>query len=115
MTAAALASLRLIRAEPDRVKRLHRHGQIFLDEAKAAGLNTGVSSGYGMLPVIAGDVIKSMRLWHRMFAREINPSLIVYPGVPIKAGRLRFFLTSEHTEDEIRSAVRTTAEELAKV
>jgi 8-amino-7-oxononanoate synthase len=115
MTAAALASLRLIRAEPERVQRLHRHGQIFLEEAKAAGLNTGVSSGYGMLPVIAGDVIKSMRLWHRMFERQINPSLIVYPGVPIKAGRLRFFLTSEHTEDEVRQAVRTTAEELGKL
>ncbi|MCB1510952.1 MAG: aminotransferase class I/II-fold pyridoxal phosphate-dependent enzyme [Hyphomicrobiaceae bacterium] len=115
MTAAALASVRLIRAEPDRVERLHKHGQLFLSEAKAHGLNTGVSSGYGMLPVIAGDVIKSMRLWHRVFARDINPSLIVYPGVPMKAGRLRFFLTSEHTEDEVKQAVRVTAEELAKL
>jgi 8-amino-7-oxononanoate synthase len=115
MTAAALAAVRLIRAEPDRVERLHKNGQLFLREAKAAGLNTGVCKGYGMLPVIAGDVIKSMRLWHRVFARQVNPSLIVYPGVPMKAGRLRFFLTSEHTEDEVRHALQVTKEELAKL
>lgn len=115
MTAAALASIRLIKAEPERVQRLHSHGQLFLEEAKAAGLNTGVSQGLGMLPVIAGDVIKAMRLWHRVFARGINPSLIVYPGVPMKAGRLRFFLTSEHSEDEVKQAVQVTAEELARL
>ena len=65
-----------------------------------------------MLPVIAGDMIETVRVWHRVFARGINPSLIIYPGVPMKAGRLRFFLTSEHTPEQIQFAVRTTKEEL---
>ena len=115
MTAAALAALRTIRAEPERVARLHSHGRLFLDYARERKLDTGISSGYGMLPVIAGDVVRSVKLWHAVFARGINPSLIVHPGVPIKAGRLRFFLTSAHSEDQIREAIDVTAEELAKL
>jgi 8-amino-7-oxononanoate synthase len=109
MTAAALAALRVIKAEPQRVERLRANGKLFLAEAEAAGLNTGKSNGLGMLPVIAGDVIATVKLWHKVFARGVNPSIIVYPGVPMKAGRLRFFLTSEHTPDEIRQAVRVTS------
>jgi 8-amino-7-oxononanoate synthase len=115
MTAAALAGLRVIKAEPQRVAKLHSHGQLFLKLAKERGLNTGVCRGYGMMPVIAGDVLKAVKLWHAVFARGINPSLIIYPGVPLKAGRLRFFLTSAHSEDEIRQALDVTAEELAKL
>jgi 8-amino-7-oxononanoate synthase len=115
MTAAALASLRVIKAEPQRVERLHAHGQLFLEHARERKLNTGISAGYGMLPVIAGDVLKAVKLWHAVFARGINPSLIVYPGVPMKAGRLRFFLTCEHSEEQIRQAIDVTAEELAKL
>jgi 8-amino-7-oxononanoate synthase len=114
MTAAALASLRVLQAESERVDRLRANGALFLREAHAAGLNTGNSEGLGMLPVIAGDMIETVRVWHRVFARGINPSLIIYPGVPMKAGRLRFFLTSEHTPEQIQFAVRATKEELGR-
>ena len=115
MTAAALAALRVIKAEPERVERLHAHGRLFLKLAKERKLNTGVCEGYGMMPVIAGDVLKAVKLWHAVYARGINPSLIIYPGVPMKAGRLRFFLTAAHTEDQIRQALDVTAEELARL
>ena len=49
-----------------------------------------------------------------MFERGINTSLIMYPGVPLNAARLRFFLTSEVTGDEIRLALQIVKEELAK-
>lgn len=115
MTAAALASLRIIKAEPERVAKLHEHGRLFLKLAKERGLNTGVCRGYGMMPVIAGDVLKAVKLWHGVFERGINPSLIIYPGVPLKAGRLRFFLTSAHTGPQIEQALDVTAEEMAKL
>jgi hypothetical protein len=41
--------------------------------------------------------------------------LIIYPGVPLSAGRLRFFLTSEFKPEEISLAVQTAKEEIAKV
>ena len=78
-------------------------------------MNTAGSAGFGMLPILPGSGIKAIRLWHRVFARGVNPSLIIYPGVPMKAGRLRFFLTAAHTEAEILATLRTTHEEMQKV
>jgi 8-amino-7-oxononanoate synthase len=115
MTAGALAALRVIKSEPERVQRLRRNSELFLELAQQRGLNTGVAEGYGMMPVIIGDIIKTVKLWHCVFARGINPSLMVYPAVPLKAGRLRFFLTSEHSDAEIREALDITAQELAKL
>ena len=46
----------------------------------------------------------------RLFERGINTSLIMYPGVPVNAARLRFFLTSETTEEEICTALDVTKE-----
>ena len=114
-TAAALAGLRVIKNEPQRVERLHENGRLFLATAEELGLNTGRCAGYGMMPVIAGDVVKTIKLWHAVVEAGINPSLIVYPAVPMKAGRLRFFLTAEHTPEQITSALATTAKALARL
>src|SRR5690606_36074238 len=73
-TAGALAGLRIIKSDPARVARLHAHGQLFLKLAKERGLNTGICRGYGMMPVIARDVLKAVKLWHGVFARGVNPS-----------------------------------------
>ena len=113
-TAASLAALRVIKAEPQRVKRLRDNGLLFLREAKAAGLDTGISAGYGMLPVIVGSVPRTGRVVDRMFARGYSVSFIIYPGVPINSGRLRFFLTSEHSRDEIIGTLAATKEEVSK-
>jgi 8-amino-7-oxononanoate synthase len=115
MGAAALTALRVIKREPERVARLHTNGALFLKEAGASGLDTGRSLGLGMLPIMVGASTRAVKLVHRMYARGINTSLIMYPGVPLNAGRLRFFLTSEFTPDEIRGAVQTVKEEIAKV
>ena len=40
---------------------------------------------------------------------------ILYPAVPERAARLRFFLTAAHTEEQIREAVRILAEEHERV
>jgi hypothetical protein len=37
----------------------------------------------------------------------------VHPAVPERSARLRFFITSEHTHDQIDAAVAATAEEHA--
>jgi 8-amino-7-oxononanoate synthase len=113
--AASLAALRVLQREPERVARLHANGALFLQEAKESGLDTGRSLGFGMLPVMVGASTRAAKLVHRMYGRGINTSLIIYPGVPLNAGRLRFFLSSEFTSDEIRLAVRTSKEEIEKV
>jgi 8-amino-7-oxononanoate synthase len=115
MSAAALTALRVIRREPERVALLHKNGVQFLREARACGLDTGRSLGFGMLPIMVGASTRAAKLVHRMYARGINTSLIIYPGVPLNAGRLRFFLTSEFKPEEISLAVQTAREEIDRV
>ena len=112
MAAGALAALRVIKNDPARVARMRSNGALFMREAHAAGLDTGNSKGLGILPVMVGTSLRVGKMTHRLFERGINASPIFSPGVPINAARLRYFVTSEHTPDEIRTTVRTTREEM---
>ena len=112
MAAAALAALRVIKDEPGRVARMRANSALFMREAHAAGLDTGNSAGLGILPVMVGTSLRVGKMTHRLFERGINASPIFSPGVPINAARLRYFVTSEHSAEEIRTTVRTTKEEL---
>ena len=115
LAAAALAALQQLKAEPERVARLQANGALFLKEARARGLDTVTSEGYAIVPVMVGDIVRAGRITDRMLARGVNVLPIIYPAVPLKAARLRFFLTSEHTPEQIRSVVQITAEELRKL
>jgi 8-amino-7-oxononanoate synthase len=113
--AAALAALKVLKAEPQRVSRLKANGHLFLEEARKSGLDTGHSIGYCVVPLIIGDGIKAVKMTERLGARGVNALPIVYPAVPMKAARLRYFITSEHTSEQIVEAVRITKEELKVV
>ena len=114
-TAAALAALELLKAEPERVRQLQENGHFFLEEAKKAGLDTMTSAGYSVVPIMIGCSIRSVRLTERLLQRGINALPIIHPAVPMKAARLRFFITSKHTQEQIRSTIAITAEELAGI
>jgi 8-amino-7-oxononanoate synthase len=113
--AAALAALRVMRAEPARVEKLHARGQQFLDLANAFGIDTGPSIGMSVIPTITHSSLKAVRLAEALFRRRINVQPIVYPAVQERAARLRFFVSSEHTEAQISATVEALAEELRSV
>ncbi|MFM8735719.1 MAG: aminotransferase class I/II-fold pyridoxal phosphate-dependent enzyme, partial [Pirellulales bacterium] len=112
---AALGALRLLQREPQRVERLHANARLFLQLAKEAGLDTGPSGGSAIVPVIIGNSMNALRLSRSLFARGINVQPILYPAVEESAARLRFFITSRHTPDQIRRTVAAMQEELAKI
>ncbi len=109
-TAAALAALRLLRKEPERVRRLRENSQLFLDLARAGGLDTGTSGGSAVVPVILGQSLPCVRLYGELFARGVYVLPIMYPTVPENASRLRFFISSTHTEEQIRFTVASLSE-----
>ena len=115
VAAAALASLQVMREEPWRVQRLNANAKLFLDEAQAAGLNTGSSIGAAIVPVILGSSIKAARVADLLFRRGINVQPILYPAVPERSARLRFFLSALHTADQVRTAVAETTRAIAEV
>ncbi len=113
-TAAALASLRAIKAEPERVARLQANSQMFKRYLDGAGLDTGISAGYGMIPVIVGSVPRTGKVSRAMLDAGFSVNGIIYPGVPINAGRLRFFVTSEHTDADIPRPAATVKEKMSR-
>lgn len=111
-TMAALTALELVMADADgRVARLQANSRRFLERARAAGLDTGLAQGHAIIPIILGDSLQAVLLSNRLLERGINVSPIVHPAVPEKSARLRCFVTSEHTPDQIDRAVAIIAEE----
>lgn len=114
-TAAALASLQVLQAEPQRVARLQQRAKLFLDLARQRGLNTGMSHGSPVIPIIVGDTFKCIQLSQALFDRGINVQPLGAPTVPEGTARLRFFVTCTHTEEQIRSTVEILVQEWAKI
>ena len=115
VAAAALAALQLLQQEPQRVTRLRNNGLLFLDLAAKYGINTGLSRGYCVIPIIVGSSIKATRLANALLDRGISTQPIIYPGVEEKLARIRFFICSEHTEVQIQQTIEILAEELKKL
>jgi 8-amino-7-oxononanoate synthase len=109
--AAALAALEILEQEPERVRRLNERGALFLRLARDGGLNVGGSIGSAIVPVITGSSIRAGKLAQALFRRGLNVQPILYPAVPERSARLRFFLTAAHTEEQIREAVQIVIEE----
>lgn len=113
--AATLASLRVLKAEPERATTLQARAKLFLDLAKKQGLDTGMSEDSPVIPIIVGDSLKSIKLSQNLFKRGINVPFMIYPSVPQNGARLRFFITCNHTEAQIHSTIEILTEELKKL
>ena len=115
LAAASLTALEILDREPRRVTRLQAHGRLFSELARAAGIDLGASAGYAVIPVMTGGSLRATRLANRLFERGIHVQPILYPAVPEGSARLRFFLSSEHEEGQIRDTVAVLARTLQEV
>ncbi len=113
--AAALAALETLEIEPDRVERLRERSDLFLSLCREAQLDTGDSEGTPVIPVITGNSMVALRLSNRLRGDGINVQPILYPAVDESAARLRFFITCEHSEEQIRYTVEKVAERYAEL
>jgi 8-amino-7-oxononanoate synthase len=113
--AAALAALRQMKAEPETLAALRHNSELFLALATEAGINTADSRDTPIIPCIVGDSMKTLELSNALLKRGINVNPILYPAVPEDLARLRFFITSSHSDEQIRSSVKALTEELHKV
>lgn len=94
---ASLAVLECLLAEPEpepepgRVVRLQARGRQFLTEARAAGLDTGLSQGFAVVPVITGSSLKAAQWANALFDEDVNVQPIFYPAVEGKKRTPAFF------------------------
>nr|WP_256721517.1 aminotransferase class I/II-fold pyridoxal phosphate-dependent enzyme [Pseudomonas serbica] len=115
VAAAALAAVRCLADDAERVATLQARGQQFLALAREAGLDTGTSTGLAVIPVITGSSLKATQLSGALAKRGINAQPILHPAVPEKAARVRFFVSCLHTPEQIAETVAIVAQELQKL
>jgi 8-amino-7-oxononanoate synthase len=112
VAAAALEALNILIEEPERVSKLQENGKLFFEAAKGAHLDISYCQGYAVIPVIVGSSLIAAKLSNILFDQGINVQPIIYPAVEERAARLRFFLSSTHTDEQILSTVDKVAKEL---
>ena len=106
LAAAALAALQVLHREPERVARLQRNAALFWTQAKSRKMDVGSSSGSAIVPIVTGSSLTVVTLSQLLFERGINVQPIIHPAVPERNARLRFFLSSEHTAEQIMTTIQ---------
>lgn len=115
MAAAATAAIDIMMREPWRTAALRANGRRMLEGARRRGLDTGPSIGASVVPVIIGNSLHAVMLSARLLERGYNVVPAIFPGVAENQARLRFFMTAQHTPEQIEGALDAVAEELPKV
>jgi len=114
-TASAIAALDILEREPHRPRRLRERARFFRRIARENGLTIGGDEESPVASLIVGDDKMAMQLSHNLLEYGIEVQPIVRPAVSATTARLRFFLTANHTEEQIQETVPTIARELEKL
>lgn len=110
---AAQAALDYLRGHPERVAELHAKSAYFRDRARAAGLNTGDALGYGVVPLLFETAQQTMLVSQALMAAGVYAPPIVQIGVPKDQPRIRFFISAQHTHEDIDRTISIVAETTA--
>ena len=110
--AAALASLELLDQSNQSVLRLQENANYFRKQALGQKLDIGPSADTPIVPVIIGDSEKTIQVADQLFRAGINVHPMFYPSVPQGEARLRFFISSEHTREDMTYTLDTLASAL---
>jgi 8-amino-7-oxononanoate synthase len=110
MAVAASTALELMEKSSERVNRLQHNARFFISKLKEHGLCTGRSAGYAVVPVIIGSSHKAVNISNALYEKGIDVLPIIHPAVEEQQARLRFFITSEHTEQDLGRTADLLAE-----
>ena len=106
---AALAALRVLRAEPERVARVRALGQSLRRMLWSRGVNALPGNG----PIVAvpvGSSSATVAAWRRTFDAGVYANLAFFPAVAKDEGLLRLSVMATHTEEHLERGVTAVAE-----
>ena len=98
--AAVLASLEILKTEPQRKEKLAENAAYLRDRLKKIGLNTGESTTH-IIPVIIGSEKDALAISQRLYENGFFVAAIRPPTVAAGTSRLRISLQAEHTKEQI--------------
>ena len=98
--AAALAALKIMREEPQRVERLTSIGERMRRELRQMGFNIGGTVS-PIIPIIIGDNPRTLMAWRALFDAGVFVNPILSPAVPAGMELLRTSYMASHTDEQI--------------
>jgi len=98
--AAALASLKIMRQEPERIERVNQIGQKMRREYKKLGFDIGNSES-PIIPIIIGDYSLTLKTWRQLFDNGVFVNAIVGPATPPGRQLLRTSYMATHTDEQL--------------
>ena len=98
--AAANESIKVMLEESWRVENLQNNVKQFSRLAVERGFDIGESGASAVVPVMLGDSMLAVNLMSDLQQVGIIAHAVMYPVVPENEARLRFFITSEHTQED---------------
>jgi len=104
--AAALAALKVMREEPQRVDRLIAIGDRMRRELKQMGFDTGHSAS-PIIPIIIGDTSRTFAAWKALFEAGIFVNAIIPPAVVDGRQLLRTSYMATHTDKQLDYVLQT--------
>lgn len=108
--AAAKAAFEVIQEEPERVGRLKRNVQHYIEGLRTKGF-TMLKSETPIVPIVCRTEDQTMELTRSCQASGLFALPVTYPAVPINSPRLRTTVTAAHTEQEIDFAIEVLTRE----
>jgi 8-amino-7-oxononanoate synthase len=106
--AAALASLRVLRREPERMQRLRDNGDLLREVLTEHGAAPLPGRG-AVLAVPVGEDEATRAAWAAAHEAGVYTNAVGYPAVPRGQGVLRMAVMATHTEEQLRRAGEVVA------
>lgn len=109
VAAGCLAALRILRAEGHILSpRLRQRAEFFRAELIGHGLDARGATA--VVPVHLSTEKLVIPVNELMLSRGVFLSPVIFPGVPIGQGRLRFTISATHTEETLTAVAKILAE-----
>jgi 8-amino-7-oxononanoate synthase len=105
---AALAALRILRAEPERRLRLQENGAVLRRALADAGAPPLPGSG-AVIAVPTGDEEVTAAAWRAAHDGGVYVNAVAHPAVPRGRGVLRLSVMATHTAEQLRTAAQVVA------
>jgi len=104
--AAVRASLQILKAEPERRKRLWEITRRMHKEFKCMGFNIGTTET-PIVPVFIGEDMKTFVFWKALTEAGLFTNPIVSPAVPPGQALIRTSYTATHTDEQLDRVLQT--------
>ncbi len=108
MAAAVIASLGVMKREPERRKQLWENTKYMMRELKNLGFDTGDSDS-PVIPLVIGDEISAYTMVKRLQQEGVFANAIVPPAVPQGQAMIRTSYMATHTREHLDQALTALA------